>query len=369
MKNLNQILDPKKIDLDGLKSKYAPLFKKIFPQRQSVEKTLACDIGKSKIVFLELQKNPDHLFLTKLSFLKIPAQEKDVAPLLGNAFQLKQFPREGIRTALKGHGIIMRFIRFPKMKTDDLGSALKYEAEQYIPFELNDMILDYAVIEESVATDDGEKMELLLGAVKRQEIDPLIEMFKQLGCKLFCIDVAILAALNSLEYFYPEAFNSHVGVLDLGTEISTLGIVRSGKPRFIRDISYGTYDIQKRLKTRLNLSGEQLNELFEQNKEFSPEQQIVLAESLESLIGDIRVSLEYYREQLPSEKGLEKLFLTGGISLHPVILKLLNEGLRLPVVSFDLTEKIRLAPEIDPQEFKNSLPFLPVAVGLAIRDE
>ena len=270
--------------------------------------------------------------------------------------------------SLKGHGIVIRFIRFPAMKIEDLRSAMKYEAEQYIPFELSDVVLDFGVVEPSLKTDEGDKMEVMLAVIKRQELDPTLEIFRNLECSLSVVDVDILSVMAAMEYFHPVDFSGHTGILDLGAEISTLGIVREGKPRFIRDISYGTYDLFKRMKTRSNLTDEKIEQFFEKNQTPSQEEGQAIAESLDGLIGDLRVSFDYYHDQSGQSQPITKLFLSGSLS-HPAVLKALSDGLQIPVVGMDLLGKIQCSPEVDPAVLKMNEALLPVALGLGLREE
>lgn len=341
---------------------------KITVKNKSASKVTACDLGRTRTVLLELEKRSDHLFIHHLDIIKNAFYDQKPALVLKPFFDGKRYQKDGIRVALKGHGVVIRFIRFPKMKIEDLRSAMKYEAEQYIPFELSDVALDFGVVEESLKTDDGEKMEVMLAVIKRQELDPAIEVFRNLECRLSLVDVDILSAMAALEYFHPDDFAGHAGLLDLGTELSTLGIVREGKPRFIRDISYGTYDLYKRLKLRSNLPEEKIERLFEKNEDPSPEEMLAIKESLDGLIGDLRISFDYYHDQSGHSKPITKLFLSGGVS-HPMVLKALSDGLQMPVISMDILSKVKWAPEVDPEILKNNLPLLPVALGLGIRDE
>jgi type IV pilus assembly protein PilM len=254
------------------------------------------------------------------------------------------------------------------MQVEDLRSAMKYEAEQYIPFELNDVVLDFGVVEESLKTEDGEKMEVMLAVIKRQELEPTLETFRNLECRLSVVDVNILSAMASLEYFHPEDFAGHTGLLDLGTEISTLGIVREGKPRFVRDVSYGIYDLNKRLKTRSNLTDEKIERIFEKNEAPTSEEMQAITESLEGLIGDLRVSFDYYHDQSGQSNPVTRLFLSGGVS-HPLVMKALSEGLHIPVMSMDILSKLQWSPDVSPELLKVHEALLPVPLGLGLREE
>ncbi len=352
---------------DQAQGVFEGLFSRGGSGRQAASKVTVCDLGRTRIVLLEVEKRSDHLFIHKFELIKNALRDQNPSLALQPFLDGKKFQKDGIRVALKGHGVVIRFIRFPKMPAEDLRSAMKYEAEQYIPFELSDVALDFAVVEEGVKTDDGEKMEVMLAVIKRQELEPTLEVFRNLECHLSVVDVDILSALASLEYFHPEDFSGHVGLLDLGTEISTLGIVRDGKPRFIRDISYGTYDLYKRLKTRSNLAEDAIESFFERHEDPAPEVAQAIAESLDGLIGDLRVSFDYYHDQSGQAKPLSKLFLSGGAA-HPVVLQALSAGLKLPVEGIHALPRIQWAPEVDAELLKSHLALLPVALGLGLRE-
>ncbi|HOG23834.1 MAG TPA: pilus assembly protein PilM [Candidatus Omnitrophota bacterium] len=332
-------------------------------------RTTVCDLGRSKIILLELARRPDGLFIEKFELIKNPLQDSQPSLLLKPFFDSKKFSRDNIRVTLKGHGVIMRFIRFPKMKREDLKSALQFEVEQYIPFELKDCVMDYAVVDENVKAEDGEKMEILLAVVKRQDVDPTVEIFRNLECNLSVIDVDILSALSALEYFYPEDVAGHVALLDIGTEISTLGIVMDGKPRFIRDISYGTYDVLKRLRLRTSMPEDEIEGIFDRNTEENSEVVTAMTESLEGFIGDLKVSFDYYREQLHAAKPVGKIFISGGGSLHPILLRVLSGGLGIPAEGMEVLSKLRWDDTVDAEQLRKHQAFLPVALGLALRPE
>jgi len=362
--------DPGK--LHSLNQRLSGLFggflSKFLPKKPTASKVTVCDLGRTRTVLLELERRPDHLFVHHIDIIKNASPDQKPSLTLKPFLDGKKFQKDGVRVALKGHGVVIRFIRFPKMKVEDLRSAMKYEAEQYIPFELNDVVLDFGVVEESLKTDDGEKMEVMLVVIKRQELEPTLETFRNLECRLSVVDVNILSAMTALEYFHPEDFAGHAGLLDLGSEISTLGIIRDGKPRFVRDISYGTYDFYKRLKTRSNLTDERIEKIFEKNEAPTPEETQAITESLEGLIGDLRVSFDYYRDQSGQSKQVAKLFLSGGV-VHPVVLKALSEGLQIPVAGMDILSKLRWAPDVDPELLKANVALLPVPLGLGLREE
>jgi len=351
-----------------LRDFFGGLTEKILPKKKCSAKVTVCDLGRMRTVLLEIEKRSDHLFIHQIDIIKNASEDQKLSMILKPFLDGKKFRKDGIRVALKGQGIVIRFVPFPKMKMEDLRSAMQFEVEQYIPFELSDVVLDLAIVEESVKTDDGEKMEVMLVVIKRQELEPTLEIFRNLECRLSVVDVHILSLMAALEYFHPEDFSGHAAVLDLGTEISTFGVVREGKPRFIRDISCGTFDLYKRLKTRSDLLAEKIERIFEKNEEATSEESQAIEESLAMLIGDLRVSFDYYRDQSGHSKSVTKLFLCGGIS-HPVVLKVLSDGLQIPVVCMDILPKLKWSQDVDSELLRANGSILPMVLGLGLREE
>ena len=228
--------------------------------------------------------------------------------------------------------------------------------------------MDFHVLDEEIATPSGPMMNLLLVAVKRDELYPLIEVFQAASLQIEFIDIDALACINALEFFYPESLKTSIGVLDIGTEISTLSIMREGKPRFIRDVSYGGLDILKRLKRKLGLSDQAALEQLEVDRLPSPEAIEVLKEGLANLVAELKVSLDYYLDQVHPSEPVTKLYLGGGGGYHPIVLETLTKELGFGVETIDILSKIKLGDGVDQEGVKKNQGLLAVALGLCLRD-
>lgn len=366
-----------KIDFSSIKKYFSsssgvlgPLAGILPSSKAATEKITVCDLGLSKIVLIEVSKKSNgEVCVEKFEYIRNTLRDQQPALLLKPFFEDKKFKKEGLRITLKSQGVIIRFIHFPKMKREDLDGAMKYEIEPYIPFKLDECVMDYAIVDDNVKTPDGEKMEIMLVVAKRQDLTPMLEIFRSLECKLATVDVDILSAMAALEFFFPQDFAGHVGLLDIGTEISTLGIIRDGRPRFVRDISYGAYDVQKRVRARAGLPPEEVEHLWEKNEAFPDAVSAAIVESLEGLIGDLKASFDYYREQAHCEKPIQKLFVSGRGALNPIVLKSLSEGLGIPLEPMDVCSKLKVADSVDAEQLRKYAAFLPVVLGLALRSE
>ncbi len=345
----------------------AGLSPKAAPKVTGPVRVLACDYGASKIILLEAVKDGGKITLERFDLMPRSEEPGKAAALIKETIQ-KGYGSTRVRVSVKGQSVIVRFVQFPKMKTEDLRSAINYEAENYIPFKLDEVILDFYVLEESApGANGGEMMNVLLIAVKKEEIYPLIKDFQDAELQVELIDIDTLAAINALEFLYPEEFKSSVALMDLGKEVSSLSVIRDGKPRFIRDISFGGIDIQKRLRRKLGLSLADAEKIIGHLDEISPEALQVLKEGYETLCTDLKVTLDYYQGQTPDGKPVEKFFLAGGSANPKWMVETFNAHLGVPVQAIEVLSRVELAPAIDKALLEKNQRLLAVALGLCLR--
>lgn len=330
---------------------------------------LACDFGKSNVLFLEIERTGDSATVTRFLKAVRPADEASLPDFLRQLFHSGNFASRRVRISVKGQGVIVRFVQFPEMKIDELKSAIVYESEKYIPFKYSEVSVDFHVLNNKVPlATGGTGMEVLLVAMKRDELGGLLQIFQKAGLEVELIDIDALASFNALEFFHPEAVNSHVAVLDIGTDLSTLTVVREGRPSFIRDVSYGSADILKLLRRKLGLSDDNIREQFQNHQPLAPEVLEMLQEGLSNLVGDLKVSMDYSRDQSQSSETIKTLFVGGGGEYHGINIDTLSRDLGIPTRGMDIFSKLKLAPGVDEDQIKKSQGLLPVALGLGLRN-
>ena len=343
--------------LRGKKAETAPLMPSV---------RMACDLGKSKVVFVEIEKSADGIKLTK--FLKAPRTPGKEAELLKDLLTQGGFASNKVRISVKGQGVIIRFVSFPQMKLEDLKSSISFELDQYIPFKSHEVVWDCQILEENVTTPTGTGMNVLLVAVKHDDLYATIQTFQGAGLQIELIDVDALALANVLEFFHPEEVKSTTAILDIGSEISTLNVIHNGRPRFIRDITYGGMDILKRLRRKLGLTQEQALQQIEVDRVPSPEATNVIQEALHDLVSELRVSLNYYLDQIHAAEPVKKIFIGGGGAYHPLVIETLTQNLGFPVEAIQTIDKIQVGNGTDANLVKQNQGLLTVALGLCIRE-
>ncbi len=331
--------------------------------------SLSCDLNDQRLLFLETEKTPEGLRILKTAEIDgFKPGEEGIKKLVAVSDQQK-FSSKRVRLVVKGSGVVVRFIQFPKMRLEDLKSAISFEAEKYIPFKAEEVIFDYSVLDPDITMSSGTKgMNLLLVAAKRDEICPVVQAFSaaQYEVELVCMNA--LSYLNGLEYFYPDDFSKCLGALEIGTTISTFAIAREKKPRLIRDVSFGLADLQKKLKRILGVVDDRdMRELLLGTKSSTPGFEEALKESCKNLVSDIKISLDYYLNQAQSPEPPSKIFAAGEGACFPVLIKTLSEMMGVPFEMVDCSTKVQAADAASADWLKKNRSYLPVILGLAVR--
>ena len=337
------------------------------PPELQVTRRIGLNIGKSNLVASEIRIEEGKHFLERC--VRKPIQEEK--PL---AAQVKDFLRESgfqskeVSVSLKGQGVVVRFLSFPKMSRTDFASSIQFEAEKYLPFNVADVFLDYHMVDStSGSAKDANLMDVVLVAARKSEVDRLLHLAKEIGFKLRAIDVDIFACANAFESTEPSAKSAAVALVDFGAGDTTLGILDKGTLRFSRDIAFGGNDLTEFIRRKLNMTREDAVKL-QINLSSAPADQVaVVEEGLGRLFQELRSSITYYYNQHENATPIETLYISGGFSQLSVLPGMLEKQIETPVKKWDPTTTLTVADTITPDAIRELLPYLPVSIGLAIR--
>ena len=194
-------------------------------------KTTGIDIGDYSIKLIELEGKKGHLELSRISVNRVV--NGDVKSALKDVLSLAKSPLKRVNVSLSGPSVIVRYIEMPPMKNEELRGAIKFEAEKYIPFDMNDSIIDCAALDKTSAGSQR----VLLVAAKKNDVDNLLGLFKDLGIEINAIDIDSFAFLNSFQRLKMEAGTENAyALLNTGARFSNMNIVTKGNVYFTRDI-------------------------------------------------------------------------------------------------------------------------------------
>ena len=246
----------------------------------------AVDIGQSHFLMLTAEKG-ERIKISNFHLEPRPSSPDAVSERMKALFIEEKLGSGNVRTLLKSSGMIVRILKFPQMKRQELTSMLQFEVEKYIPFKASEVILDFDVLEEEIEEAGKKQMDILLVAVKRSEVYEAHQLFEKAGIQVDSIGIGAAALINIIKFLSPQICNQTTAFLEMGAESTTFGILLKAKPVFIRDISFGGVDIKKMLKRKLGSDPEAAT------GKMTAEYKAALEQSLSSLFNELKLSLGY----------------------------------------------------------------------------
>jgi type IV pilus assembly protein PilM len=341
---------------------------------QVMKKAVGLDIGTSSVKIVELSKSEDKIVLEKFGVEEIApqasegegAEENNNKALVEAVSKVKE--KSGIKetdviAAVSGQSVIVRYIDLPKMTEEELKSTIRYEAEQYIPFNIDDVMLDYQVLQE---TSEGEKkMNVLLVAAKKDLVENKIRIIEKAGFSPILIDVDSFALINAFEATQKDVNKEDVvALVNIGAQITNINVIKGGISYFTRDVS---------------LAGNNITEYIVKNKNVAPEEAEKIKRDasakiedknlkglLDDLAGEIQLSFDYYENQAV-EKGISKIYFSGGTVKLSGVDNYFAEGLGIPVEIWDPFKGVGWEDSSSLEQVRELGPFLSVGIGLALR--
>lgn len=273
-------------------------------------------------------------------------------------------------TSLSGHSVIIKKISVPAMAAEELAESIQWEAEQYIPFDIKDVRLDYVPLSAADQMVGGENMEVLLVAVKRDKVNDYVSVISQTGKTAVLVDVDAFAIQNAYEVNYDLDRLKVVALVNMGAAVTTINVVARGVTVFWRDITFGGNQFTEALQRELNLSFEQA-ELLKRGQAVdrftANDARAVLDAVSAEMASEIQKTFEFFAAT-SSEGPVDELVLSGGCSLTPNLIQVLRERFGVPTELMNPLRRIHYREGDFDQGWLDSVaPMLGVAVGLAVR--
>jgi type IV pilus assembly protein PilM len=208
--------------------------------------TVGLDIGSSAVKAVVLRRGRGGWSLVAAGETPLPegslqegsaAEPTAVSEAVSQLFDSLRIRRGRVAAALAGHAVIVKRLSLPAMSEAELADAIPWEAEQYIPFDLSEVQLDYQVVN----TGDPAKtsLDVLLVAAKRDRIDDRAGIITQTGHRPAVLDIEAFALANAYQMNYPERTDPLAALVHVGRGMTIVCLLEKGEPVFTRDISIG----------------------------------------------------------------------------------------------------------------------------------
>ena len=290
-----------------------------------------------------------------------------VVDVIQNIFRENKVKGSDVALSLSGHSVIIKRVSLPTMNEEELAESIQWEAEQYIPFDIQDVNIDYQILQS--AGSDGN-MDVLLVAVKKSKINDYTSVLHQAGKSPMVVDVDVFALQNAYEINYAPEPDQTIALVNIGASVTNIAILKGANSVFWRDISIGGNQFTDAIQKELNLSFEQADALKrgeEAAGENAGKLEQILRQVSQDLGGEVQKTLDFYKATSAGEMA-GKIILSGGSARVPGIQEMLAERFGVPVEMFNPFQAIEVSDKQFPAERLQDLaPAMAVAVGLALR--
>ena len=275
-----------------------------------------------------------------------------------------------VAAAVAGHSVIVKKVSLPAMTREELEDQIQWEAEQYIPFDVNEVNLDFQILDSS----DGEgQMNVLLVAAKKDLIDDYIQVISEAGLVPTCVDVAAFAVENAFEMNYEVEPDDTVALVNVGAQVVNISVVQDGIPGFTRDINTGGNHYTEEIQKALSISFDEAERIKMGGSSRDGDQEVVPQEVeqairsvTDTVVGEIARSLDFFMAT-SSDARINKVLLSGGGSRMAGFDTAFAERTGLTVEVMNPLARMVGSKGFDPDYLDEIAPSLGVGVGLATR--
>jgi type IV pilus assembly protein PilM len=336
------------------------------------------DIGSSAVKAVVLRRSRGNWSLVAAGEAPIPEPSQEggndavaLSEAISGLLDSIRVKRARVAAALSGHAVIVKRLSLPTMSAAELSEAIPWEAEQYIPFDLSEVQLDYQVVN---AAGDAPKsgLDVLLVAAKKDRIDDRAAVIAQSGRRPVVLDIEAFALANAYHMNYPERTDPLAALVHVGRSVTIVCLLERGEPVFTRDISIGGQVHHEALMR--DLGGMGIDDLSAKRiihgqipGDVNADQVAgVLRDATSQLVLEIRKTVDFYRATAPVDK-LSRVVLSGGAWQAVGLVDLLGSEFGAPVDVFDPFRRIGKSGRAIGADLAG--PAFAVAVGLAMRQE
>jgi type IV pilus assembly protein PilM len=238
-------------------------------------------------------------------------ETQEVANAIKELWKASNIKDKNVAISIGGLSVIVKKINVQTMEEEELQETINLEAEQYIPFDISDVNLDFQILGESDANPN--QMSVLLVAAKKETIDDYISLVSLAGLNPCVIDVDAFALQNIYELNY-ETSEENIALIDIGASKTSLNILKENHSVFMRDVSLGCGQINQRIVSMIDCTMEEAEEIkFSSENDKIPQADLngILTSVISDWSMEIRRALDFFYSTYPDDH-IEKIMLSGG---------------------------------------------------------
>jgi len=292
---------------------------------------------------------------------------QNVSEAIRRLFEMYNIKQQNVAISIGGYSVIVKNITIQNMPEEQLYESINFEAEQYIPFDINDVNLDFQILGET--ENNPNQMNVLLVAAKKDMVNDYISLIDQANLNICIIDIDAFALQNIYEFNY-EVQGENIALIDIGASKTSVNILKGATSVFMRDVSLGCNQINQRIASSANCSIAEAEEIAHSLKSdsISPDELNSISSSIVSdWCDEIRRALDFFYSTNPEDQ-IKQIFLSGGAANIKEFRELLalqsstDVNIINPFEQFDISND-----QLDSIYLKQIAPQAAISMGLAIR--
>jgi len=343
---------------------------------------LCLDFGAGSLKIAEFEPNESGTLRLKQFGLKSlgfegsqdAARERVILKAIQELFAERPFGSKNIDVCAPGFHVFSKFVKLPPVDTSKVTQIIQYEAQQNVPFPLEEVVWDYQIL----GTAPAGELEVLLVAIKADVVDGLFRTAEAANLRVQLVDVSPAALCNAFRYNYGD-LDGCTMLLDIGAKTSNLLFFEKGKV-YSRGINIGANSITQDFAAESKLKFAEAERLkVEQGfvslggayEEPDNPQQAAISKIARQVMTRLHIqvnqTIQFYRGQ-QGGSAPQRLFLAGGASIMPYTAQFFAEKLNLPVEYFNPFRNIQIDASIDLEELAKVAHSYGEVVGLGLRN-
>jgi type IV pilus assembly protein PilM len=332
------------------------------------------DIGSHTIKAVEIEASSSKSRLTRwgisapLGEAIVDGEIMDrqlVVDSISNLLDTRDIRTKNVVAAVSGRAVIVKKILMNKLSAEDARQAVSWEAEQHVPFDINDVSLDFEIL--GPAPNDPKQMQVLIVAAKKDMVLSFADLIREAGLNPVVVDVDSFATQNALEANYDIGPNEVIATLNIGAEMTNVNITQGGVPYFTKDLQLGGNTFIEAAQRKFNLSQTEAAAAVRGEEGPTSEMAPVIEQACEGLALALERAQAYLKTA--GEAGaISRIMLCGGSALTPGLVEFLGRRFTVPAEVANPLARIAYDSALFAgQDVMKVAPLLTVGVGLALR--
>ena len=347
---------------------------------------IGLDIGSNSIKLVEIEDTKKGKVLKNFGLIGLPQdaivegsikEMEIVSSAIKTLYKHLKLKNKNVVTSISGYSVIVKKISVQKRGEAELEATIQDEAEQYIPFDINDVNLDYEVLspgegkeEEAGAKEDKGFMDVMLVAAKKDIVEDYVSLLHLTGLNPAILDVDAFAVQNAFE-LSSQPISGCYAIVNVGAEELGINAIKNGVSIFTRDSSYGGYQINEAIMSKFGVSYEEAEKIKLGGAKLESKERDGLEDIFSSVVSgwvnEIKRALDFLTTTYPDET-IEKIYVSGGSCRIPGFQRYLEIETEIPVAEMNPFANLQINDKVfDPKYLSYMAPQAAVAVGLALR--